>query len=113
MTLLEKNIGAGDRVLDIWRRSAILGIAAALLGAGEVIGIEHDPDAIPNARENLGLNQLSARVRVMLADVPEAAPGSFNLIICNILPQYALPHLTSLAQRLQSPNSLDSSIQAI
>ena len=104
--LLEKHVKPGDRVLDFGAGSAILSIAAALLGAGEVIGIEHDPDALPNARENLALNGLAQRVKIMLADVPEAAPGRFNLIICNILPQYALTHMPALRRALDSSDSL-------
>ena len=53
----------GDRVLDVGSGSAILAVAAALLGAREVVAVEGDPIAGDYARENIERNRVRDRVR--------------------------------------------------
>jgi ribosomal protein L11 methyltransferase len=50
-------------VLDIGCGSGVLAIAAVKLGARSAVGIDIDPDALDNARDNAGLNDMGARVR--------------------------------------------------
>jgi ribosomal protein L11 methyltransferase len=52
---LEKYVRPGDRVLDVGTGSGILSAAAALLGAGMVIGCDVDHDAVEIARERVHL----------------------------------------------------------
>ena len=49
---IERCVSPGDLVLDVGSGSGILGRAAALMGAGRVIGCDLDPQAIGIAREN-------------------------------------------------------------
>jgi ribosomal protein L11 methyltransferase len=104
LTVLEETLVEGDTVLDYGTGSGVLALAAVRLGAGRVCAVDHDPQALVNTRENLGINGLSERIEVLLADRPTATTGSFSLIVCNVLPQYALPLMRELAERLGSAN---------
>ena len=50
-------------MLDIGCGSGVLAIAAVKLGARSAVGIDIDPDALENARENAGINGVTDRVR--------------------------------------------------
>jgi ribosomal protein L11 methyltransferase len=65
LRLLDAVVTPGDHVLDVGAGSAILSIAAALLGAGRVLALEMDPLACPAARENVELNGVEGRVTVL------------------------------------------------
>ncbi|MEG1585078.1 MAG: 50S ribosomal protein L11 methyltransferase, partial [Anaerovorax sp.] len=56
MKLLEKYMEAGDAVLDVGCGSGILSIAAGLLGASAVLGVDIDKEAVRVSKENVGLN---------------------------------------------------------
>ncbi|MDR2800250.1 MAG: 50S ribosomal protein L11 methyltransferase [Desulfovibrio sp.] len=72
------------RFLDLGTGSGILGIAAAKLGlAGD--GLDIDPEALVNARENLRLNGLEAGRLALRQGGVEAASGRYGLIMANIL----------------------------
>jgi len=85
--LMQGVIRAGDQVADIGAGSAVLGIAAAKLGASRVVAIEMDPDAIPNAEENVVRNDVSERVTVIEGDatllLPLVAP--VRVVLANII----------------------------
>jgi ribosomal protein L11 methyltransferase len=101
LRLLEAVMPADARVLDIGTGSAVLAIAAARLGAREVIGVEADADSLINARENLERNGVEQRVRLIerLADadyIKSLAEPRFDLILANILSGVIIPLLPAL-----------------
>ena len=75
---LDRNIAGGESVLDYGCGSGILAIAAAKLGAAQVIGTDIDPVSIEVARLNAHDNQVSAtfeppeKVPTLLADITVA-----------------------------------------
>ena len=70
-------------VLDVGCGSGVLAIAAVTLGARSAVGIDIDPDALDNARENSGLNQMSDRVRFEEGDFRDMAVGA-NVVVANL-----------------------------
>ena len=73
---------AGARVLDYGCGSGILAIAAARLGAGQVVGLDIDPEACVVARDNAAQNQCPT-IDIVL---PGALPaGSYDVLVANIL----------------------------
>ena len=60
-------------VLDIGCGSGVLAIAAIKLGARSAIGVDIDPDALENARENALLNRVSDRIQFEEGDFRDMA----------------------------------------
>ena len=80
---LETQVGPGARVLDVGCGSGVLAVAAALLGADEVVAVDIDPEAHRATTVNAVENDVGDRVRVVrptLADVT----GQFTVVVANI-----------------------------
>lgn len=78
---LERNVAAGDSVLDYGCGSGILAIAAARLGAAQVAGVDIDPQAVEAARANAERNGVIAH----FADSAVPVAGEYDLVVANIL----------------------------
>lgn len=85
--LLQQHLSPGDRVLDLGSGSAILAIAAAMLGASRVAGVELDGEAIPAALQNVERNGVADRVRIVEGDAAAMTPllAPAELVVSNIL----------------------------
>jgi ribosomal protein L11 methyltransferase len=87
LRLLDATLAPGERVLDVGTGSGVLSIAAALLGASEVVALEGDPIACEVALENLARNGVAERVSVLhaMADADALARmGPFHGATANI-----------------------------
>ncbi|HEU4720881.1 MAG TPA: 50S ribosomal protein L11 methyltransferase [Gemmatimonadaceae bacterium] len=100
--LLAATIRAGDRVADLGAGSAVLAIAAAKLGAGQVAAIEIDHDAIANAVENVARNGVSGRVTVLEGDAAVLLPlvAPVRVVLANILSSVLLELLPAIRESL-------------
>jgi ribosomal protein L11 methyltransferase len=87
LTLLERHVRRGDRVLDLGSGSGILAIAAVKLGAQRAVGIENDAEATLVARRNAERNGVADRVVFLDGEAGDLAPllGPADLLLSNIL----------------------------
>jgi ribosomal protein L11 methyltransferase len=87
---LERHLQPGMPVLDLGTGTGILSIAAARLGAGPVLAVDTDPEAVEVARRNVAANHLAGRIRVEQGSLAETlaaqwGPAQAPLVIANIL----------------------------
>lgn len=80
----EKSGEKVERVLDVGTGTGILAMASALFGAGQVLAIDNDPDAVDACRENVRVNHLEKVVEVSGMDLGQVT-GPFDLICANIV----------------------------
>ncbi len=100
MLALEESLRPDDTVLDVGAGSGILSIAAALLGASRVDGVDIEPVAVRSARENAARNGVADRVRIEEGSVGPGAPfsGEYDLVLANIIARILIelaPHLAA------------------
>ena len=77
----------GLRVFDAGTGSGVLAIAAHALGAGDVLAVDYDPDAVESARESVALNQTEGAITLMqldLADISALGGRTFDLVFANL-----------------------------
>jgi len=94
---LEEHIHEGDSVLDYGCGSGILTIAAKRLGAGRVVGVDLDPQAVGAARDNASANLVAAEF--FLPDALTA--GRFDVLVANILTNPLKALMPLLAARVR------------
>ena len=89
MEWLEANPAPGKTVLDYGCGSGILAMVAKKVGAGDVAGVDIDPQAIESARDNAVRNH--CEIDFYLPDSfaasakPQHATGKFDIVVANIL----------------------------
>ena len=83
--LMEDYMKPSDRVLDVGCGSGILSIAGALLGAGDVLGIEIDPVAVEISRENIALNHVENTVCAQYGDLTKGVDFKANVVVANLM----------------------------
>ena len=89
LVCLEELVRPGDSVLDLGTGSGVLAIAAAKLGATQLLAADIDPIAVDVTQENAARNGLvtgsDTAFEVRLGSVPEQMAGRFPLMVVNIL----------------------------
>ena len=104
MKLMEKyfgEFGENVKVLDVGCGSGILSIAASLLGAGEVLGVEIDKDAVQVARENVQLNKCDDNVRVIEGDLTKGIDFKGDIIVANLMADLVMMLSKSAREHLE------------
>ncbi|MBE6779756.1 MAG: 50S ribosomal protein L11 methyltransferase [Ruminococcaceae bacterium] len=85
LTLLEKHINSGVKMLDIGTGSGILAIASTLLGAKSAIGVDIDAQSVKTAKENAEINNVQDKCEFIVGDLADKISGKFNVICANIV----------------------------
>lgn len=83
---LEKYIEEGTTVLDIGCGSGILSLAALLLGAKQVTGVDIDALAVKTAQENGEANGFSEpEYKILQGNLTDKVEGKFDVVVANIV----------------------------
>ena len=76
----------GGSLLDIGCGSGILAIAGAKLGFAPVCAIDHDPQAVQCAKENVQANGETARIQFLEADIRTfRGHGAYDVVVANLM----------------------------
>lgn len=100
LRLLADLITPGDQVLDVGTGTGVLAIAACQSGASSALGVDTDPNAVVNARENSALNEVADCVSVVEGSVEVVPETLYDLITVNITRRVLLDLLPDLVSRL-------------
>jgi len=103
LRLLDSRVSAGSRIADVGAGSGILSIAAARLGAKEVLALEMDAMSCETAVENAENNGVSDRVSVLQTQVDIGSPlpeAPFDGIVANLQSHILFPLFPTFLESL-------------
>ena len=84
LSLLEKYVSPGMKILDVGSGTAVLSIAAIMLGADSAVAIDNDEWCLDNAKENAALNIVENKIDIRIGEIKDVEDKNFNLITANI-----------------------------
>jgi len=96
----------GRTMLDVGTGSGVLAIAARMLGARTAVGIDHDPDALQAARENLRLNASVDAVTFEIADLSDTSLDAADVVTANLTGALLCRAATTLDAAVRSDGRL-------
>ena len=103
---LESLVKGGMRVFDVGTGSGVLAVAAAKLGAGEVIAKDYDRTAAKVAQENVERNHVEDKVTTGVSDLLKSFDGKADLIIANIIADIVIRLFDELDEHLAENGKL-------
>lgn len=98
---LEKLVTSDMTVLDIGSGSGILSIAAILLGAKDVVGVDIDPVAVKVAKENAALNNVEDKAKYILGNLDEEITDTYDIVVANIVADAIIALSDSAKRRMK------------
>lgn len=101
LILLEKYVTKGYSVLDVGTGSGVLAIAAAKLGAREVVALDVDSVAVQVATENVKTNNVGNVVRVLHGSPTDIELEKYDVIVANIIAEVIVELFPSLYRHLR------------
>ena len=106
LRLLAEALAPGDRVLDVGTGTGVLAIAACRTGAVEVLGVDTNPDAVRNARENVRTNEVDDCVTVREGSMDVVPETRYDVVAANITRPVLLELLPDLCSHLAADGTL-------
>lgn len=82
---LEKYVKQDSKVFDIGCGSGILAIAAAKLGANDVVAVDLDEVAVKVSKENIELNNVENQVKALHGNLTEVITDKADIVVANII----------------------------
>ena len=99
-SIAERGLVDGARVLDVGCGSGILSIAAARLGAREVVAVDTDPVAVEATKKNAETNGLRSVIKAREGSVP-TGEGPFDVVCANLIATLLVDLAPALAAELR------------
>lgn len=93
---------AGGTVLDFGAGTGVLAILAHLMGADQVVAIEHDPVAFENLEENVEINHAGAIDCFLAGNLDGCTNGEVDVLLANITRNVIIEHLPSMFKTVKS-----------
>ena len=95
---------SNPKVLDVGTGTGILAIIASYLGAGEVLGIDIDQDAVDVAKENIELNlpaPARGKVSAIYGDLTKGVDFEADVVLANLLADLIIRFAPDAASHLK------------
>lgn len=99
---LEMTLRGDETVLDVGTGSGVLTIASSLLGAKEIYAYDLDDIAVQSAKNNIELNDLSAKIEVSENNLLKDVTIQADVVVANILANIILKLIPD-AMRVLNP----------
>jgi ribosomal protein L11 methyltransferase len=96
----------GARVLDIGTGSGVLALAAWKLGAGDVVAIDNDPDALDNARANIARNGAAPSIDIIPDDLKSLRVERADIVLANLTGAVLVRYASELGRLAVAGGSL-------
>ncbi len=96
---LQEDIEQGDQLIDIGTGSGILAIAAAKIGAGKIIAVDIEKEAINLGRRNAALNNLLEKIEFYNNSWQTLLPLEVDLVVANLNGTQCLELVDKLANK--------------
>lgn len=104
--LAESRRLSGERMLDVGTGTGVLAIAACRAGAAVALGVDTNPDAVRNARENAQKNDVADCVAVQEGSMEVVPDTLYDIVAANITRRVLLDLLPDLVSRLAPGGTL-------
>ena len=101
LSLLEDVIAGGESVIDVGTGSGILAIGAALLGAGNVLAVDIDPDAVRVEAENVKNNRVDGIVDVRQGNLLDHVDAVCDICVANIISDVIITFVAPLKSHIR------------
>lgn len=98
---LERTVKKDDVVIDVGTGSGVLSIAAALLDAKKVVGVDLDEVAVKSATDNVALNHVQSTVEIVHGDLLQGSKDPVDVIVANILAEVILLFVEDAAKKVK------------
>lgn len=106
LELLAEALVPDDHVLDVGTGTGVLAIAACRAGATAALGVDTNPDAVRNARENAAQNDVADCVTLREGSVEVVPETRYDIVAANITRRVLLDLLPDLVSRLTADGTL-------
>lgn len=100
-------IEPGDlKLLDFGTGTGILCIAGIKLGMEYATGLDIDPDAIENAKENIELNKVKDFIKFENCSIESIDSDEYDIITANIISSVIVPNIEHIKRNLKSSGKI-------